>query len=303
LEIKELEHAKDLIKDEYTELQDTDEYPFYQTIKKLLYAFGDESDSDPNTVVFMHDFLKKWLINLMRILNECEVKKVLEHLYSFEYSKYFKYKKIKTKNKINTAEVNDVNDGASNGLGDLGLDGIVNIGMDFEDNDQDIENEGNEHKEVNLENTSFENENGLSELSADNNNNRKSNKNKLKNNNTNNDNSIYYNNTFNNLNNIKGISNKENNYDELLDYEDDIDENENEDKKEKIDPIENLFEDKNDSYYENLMFQDMRTKNMKENEYFHYINCRTTSFLTKNKKILTYFQSKNSMLKLTNNII
>jgi len=259
LEIKELEHAKDLIKNDYLDMHDTDEYPFYQVIKKLLYAFGDVFETDSGTVIFMHEFLKKWLINLIKILNECEVKKVLEHLFSFEYAKYFKYKKIKSKNKINIVD-------NMNGIGDIGIFseesqievGGYKISKDSKGSFMDVESIMSEF-EVNTK--------------------------QMVNNNLNSFNDVI--NTCDN--------NKKNLYEELLDYDEDMEE----EKKTKTDNFENIFEDKNDSYYENLMFQDMRTENMKEHEYLYYINCRTSSFFTKNKKILTYINGNNSYNELS----
>ena len=42
--------------------------------------------------------IKYRFINLIKILNECEFKRTIEHLFSHEYSKYFSYKKLKLKN-------------------------------------------------------------------------------------------------------------------------------------------------------------------------------------------------------------
>lgn len=81
-------------------LCDPEEYPYYQTIKKLLYAFGDCYKNNPRTIVYMHDFVKKWLILIIKIISECEFKKIMEHLYSYEYSKFFNYKKLKLRNCI-----------------------------------------------------------------------------------------------------------------------------------------------------------------------------------------------------------
>jgi hypothetical protein len=81
-------------------LCDPEEYPYYQTIKKLLYAFGDCYKNNPRTIIYMHDFVKKWLILIIKIISECEFKKIMEHLYSYEYSKFFNYKKLKLRNYV-----------------------------------------------------------------------------------------------------------------------------------------------------------------------------------------------------------
>lgn len=56
----------------------------------------------------MHEFVKKWLLLIMKIISECEFKKVMDHLYSYEYTKFFNYKKLKFKNCIKP----DFNEGA-----------------------------------------------------------------------------------------------------------------------------------------------------------------------------------------------
>lgn len=89
-------------------LCDPEEYPYYQTIKKLLYAFGDCYKNNPRTTIYMHDFAKKWLILIIKIITECEFKKIMEHLYSYEFSKFFNYKKLKLRNCIKP-DVEEVN--------------------------------------------------------------------------------------------------------------------------------------------------------------------------------------------------
>jgi hypothetical protein len=152
---------------------DINEYPYYITIKKLLYAFGDCYRPNHKTVLYFHDFIKKWLIAVGKMISECEMKKVLDHLYSFEYSKFHNYKKLKIKNC----------------------------------NDSEDENEKKDDDDILI----------------------------------------------------------------------DIDE-------EKGGILDNLLEDKDENYFENLAFQDERTKNMNDVEYMEYNNCRTQSFLTKGKK-------------------
>jgi hypothetical protein len=177
---------------------DPEEYPYYHTIKKLLYAFGDTLKNNHRTIIFFHDFLRRWLTSIAKVITECEFKKVLDHLYSYEYVKFHNYKKLKIKNNFNNEEELIVdNDG----------DGDVLIELD-----------------------------------------------------------------------------------------------------EKKDFIENLFEEKDHDYYENLIYQDERTKNMLEHEYIEYNICRTQSFLSKGKKIfinyLTNILTSNlpSELKDQNNL-
>jgi hypothetical protein len=93
-------------------LYDPEEYPYYLILKKLLYSFGDTYKNEMRTVIYMHDFMKKWLISLDKIITECEYKKIMEHLYSYEFSKFFNYKRLKFKNCIKNN--NNENDSNSN---------------------------------------------------------------------------------------------------------------------------------------------------------------------------------------------
>jgi hypothetical protein len=88
-------------------LCDPEEYPYFQTVKKLLYAFGDCFKNNPRTIKYLHDFVKKWLILIIKIISDCEFKKIMEHLYSYEYSKFFNYKKLKLRNCIK-ADVDEI---------------------------------------------------------------------------------------------------------------------------------------------------------------------------------------------------
>jgi hypothetical protein len=159
---------------------DPEEYPFYQTIKKLLYAFGDTLKNNHKTIIFFHEFIKKWLIGMSKLITECEFKKILEHLYSYEYSKYHTYKRLKVKNNFNS------------NLGDLMVDGEDDVLIDLDD---------------------------------------------------------------------------------------------------KKDFIDNLFEEKDNEYYENLNYQDERTKDMTQQEYIDYNICRTQSFLIRGKKVFLNYMN------------
>ncbi len=55
----------------------------------------------------MHDFVKKWLILIIKIISECEFKRIMEHIYSYEYSKFFNYKKLKLRNYVK-ADIDEV---------------------------------------------------------------------------------------------------------------------------------------------------------------------------------------------------
>jgi hypothetical protein len=59
------------------------------------------------------------------------------------------------------------------------------------------------------------------------------------------------------------------------------------------DPVQNIFEEKDEYYNENLSFQDARTKTMTETEYIEYISCRTTSFLSRGRKLFSNYLAGN----------
>lgn len=127
------ENSNDILKqDESDEIFfDPNQYPYFHTIKKLLYAFGDYYKNNQRTVIYIHDFMRKWLISLARIVNECEFKKVLEHLYSYEYTKYYNYKKLKFKNIVNS-------DDTTKRMIDANDDYLNNIELDEELNKEEM---------------------------------------------------------------------------------------------------------------------------------------------------------------------
>jgi hypothetical protein len=100
VDMRDLEITKDILVKEDSEdlFVSPEDYPYYTTIKKLQYAFGDVYKTSQRTVIYLHEFLKRFLITLAKILNECDFKKTFEHLYSYEFSKFYNYKKLKFKN-------------------------------------------------------------------------------------------------------------------------------------------------------------------------------------------------------------
>lgn len=71
------------------------DYPLFIGIKKLLIAFGDSNNPNQETVIYSHNKLKEFFIIMLRILEKCELTKILEHLYSNEFNKFMKFKKSK----------------------------------------------------------------------------------------------------------------------------------------------------------------------------------------------------------------
>lgn len=73
------------------------EYPYYTTIKKIMYAFGDTYNNNEHTVIYIHNFIKTFSSHLLTIMKECDFKKTIEHLFPSEYEKHFNYKHLKFK--------------------------------------------------------------------------------------------------------------------------------------------------------------------------------------------------------------
>lgn len=212
IEAKEFEQIKDLMQAETSaELFDNSEYPYYQTIKKIMYAFGDNYCNNQDTVIYMHDFIKKYLLYLNQIFIECDFKKIIDHFFSYEYEKIHNYKKLKFKNNILTGENDFV------------------IGEDIKISSNDL-NVGNDNNIL-----------------------------------SSNDDESFNLDTINNNNNNIQKKNKKN-------------------KNKKKADIENVIEDRDEYYAENIIFQSERTENMDTNQYLEYYSCRQHGLLTKGKK-------------------
>ena len=99
VDTNETSNAKQLSKDS------NNDYPYYTTIKKIMYAFGDTYNNNEQTIIHVHNFMKTFSTHLLSILKECDFKKTIEHLFPSEYEKHFNYKHLKFKNSFlsNTA--------------------------------------------------------------------------------------------------------------------------------------------------------------------------------------------------------
>jgi len=255
VDMKDLENTKDiLIKEEQEEIfLNLEDYPYFQTVKKLMYAFGDIYKNNSRTVLYMHDFLKRLLIVLAKILNECEFKKILEHLYSYEYHKFFNYKKLKFKNNFELAA--DDYEGEEN-INNI-LDRNCDNSLDLQDN--------NDLVDVNVRNKNLNNE-----------------KLKKKHLNTHSYSAFDLGDPI-EIEEIVDISEKGNRLESNSgsNYEKPVESQKN--------YLENIFEEKDENYFENLEFQDQRTSNMNHTEYLEFISCRHQTFLTKGKKTFLNF--------------
>lgn len=84
-------------------------YPFYNTIKKIMYAFGDCYDTNHDSVLQMDDFINHFLIELNEIVLKCDYKKIINHFFSYEYEKFYDYTKLKMKNSFITNQSYQIN--------------------------------------------------------------------------------------------------------------------------------------------------------------------------------------------------
>jgi hypothetical protein len=259
IDMKDLEMTKDILAREDGEdmFISMEEYPYYQTIKKLNYAFGDTFKNSQRTVIYSHDFLKRFLVTLGKILYECDFKKTIEHLYSYEYSKFYNYKKLKFKN---TFDENEGGEEKKENLleGDLlsfedGLNEVLDIDemeIDNIDNNENQEMQGDDHQNLIQESEINHSSSHLAPLS-----------------------NFMPQMTQHSANKNFSLSTMPKNYNSK-NY------------------LESIFEDKDENYFENLAFQDQRTSSMSQIEYMEFISCRHQTFLTKGKKtFLNYLQN------------
>jgi hypothetical protein len=86
---------------------------------------------------------------LGKILYECDFKKTIEHLYSYEYSKFYNYKKLKFKNNFDENENEEKKENLLNAEGDMlsfeeELGGVLDMDDMMDNNDIEI-NHSNSH--------------------------------------------------------------------------------------------------------------------------------------------------------------
>ena len=159
------EQIKDIMsKENIKDNIDQNEYPYYASIRKIMYSFGDTSEPNSDTAMYMHDFIKQFIKNFAKLINECEYKKIIEHFFSYEYEKFHNYKKLKFKNNIITGETN-INDNSDDEKGKKTKDNDLLLNEeDFElDANKNENNESNnmkslinEKNNVYTENTMFQ---------------------------------------------------------------------------------------------------------------------------------------------------
>ena len=115
--ILEFEKIEDLMnKDGDDILINQESHPFYTTIKKMIYSFGDVKEPNKLTIIKISNFVNKYISLLIKIIQECDFKKIIEYFYKEEKNKLDSIKKFKHKslfmnfyeNDNNTNEIEDI---------------------------------------------------------------------------------------------------------------------------------------------------------------------------------------------------
>ena len=257
----ELEKIEDIMDEQENKDNETvinqNEYPFYSTIKKMMYSFGDVKEPNKKTIVAILNFVNNYLNLLIQIMQECDYKKIIEYLYKPEKEKMdsikkYKHKSLFANNIFNKKEL------------DLTFFGANNDNNENNDNNDNYDNNNNNNNNDNNNNISDLDEslNDLNMYGDEDNDNEDKNKK-----NTNNDFENNNNNCDNNNNDNKSINNNNNNNLSL-----------------------NIInQDKDDNNMERALFQDKRTELMDSKTYEEYIKCRQQNFLTRGKKFFINF--------------
>ena len=72
-------------------------HPFYTTIKKMIYSFGDVKDPNKFTIIKISNFINKYISYLIKIIQECDYKKIIDYFYKEERNKFDSIKKFRHK--------------------------------------------------------------------------------------------------------------------------------------------------------------------------------------------------------------
>ena len=137
-------------------------HPFYTTIKKMVYSFGDVKEPNKLTIIKISNFVNKYISYLIKIIQECDFKKIIEYFYKEEKNKLDSIKKFRHKSffinfydneKKNLIEndiyeqdninnkANNINNEEENYDMEDSLDELKIFGEDEEDNKSKIEKE------------------------------------------------------------------------------------------------------------------------------------------------------------------
>ena len=161
--ILEFEKIEDIMnKDTDDILINQENHPFYTTIKKMVYSFGDVKEPNKLTIIKISNFVNKYISYLIKIIQECDFKKIIEYFYKEEKNKLDSIKKFRHKSffinfydneKKNLIEndiyeqdninnkANNINNEEENYDMEDSLDELKIFGEDEEDNKSKIEKE------------------------------------------------------------------------------------------------------------------------------------------------------------------
>ena len=262
LSINELEFEKieDIMNQDNSEYNiNHEEYPFFTTLKKIMYSFGDVKNPNEKTIVKISTFINNYISLLIQIIQECDYKKIIEHLYKAEKEKLdsikkFKHKSFFTNDIFNKKEIN---------LNLFGENNDENNNKNMSDLDDSLD-ELNIYGEAeeNYEDKNIGVEKDKEKINSINNIDNNIDNSKIDDNNIDGNNNI-----FNDL----GFKN---------------DENFNMNKKSSF----NFFKkEKDENNKEIAIFQDKRTELMDPKTYDEYIKCRQHNFLSRGKKYFFNF--------------
>ena len=98
LSINELEFEKieDIMNEENNDsIINHEEHPYYSTIRKIMYAFGDVKDPNKKTIIKISNFINTYISLLIQIIQECDYKKIIEYFFKAEKEKLDSIKKYK----------------------------------------------------------------------------------------------------------------------------------------------------------------------------------------------------------------
>ena len=162
LEFEKIEDIMD--QDNNDTIINHEKHPFYSTIKKMMYSFGDVKEPNKNTIIKISNFVNNYIYLLIQIIQECDYKKIIEYLYKPEKDKLDSIKKYKHKsflvnNIFNKKDLdltffgenNEDNDNNNNNDLDESLDELNMYGEEDNDdkNKKCINKEDNDNNEKN----------------------------------------------------------------------------------------------------------------------------------------------------------
>ena len=263
LSINELEFEKidDIINHEYLDSTiNKEDYPFYSTIKKVMYSFGDVREPNKKTILKISTFIDNYISLLIQIIQECDYKKIIEYLYRTEKDKFdsikkFKHKSFFSNSIFNKKELDTTFFGENNEEN--------NNVLDLNESLNELKMYGNEEDKEEGKNIEIE---------------------KDKINNLDNINNIDKINYIDNIKIIEYINNIDNLNKDFRNREDNYSSN-----KTKLNPFNLFSKEKDEINKEIAVFQDKRTELMDSKTYEEYIKCRQHNFLSRGKKYFLNF--------------